>query len=216
MALALLMPAGLAAQGHEAHHPDSAKAPAQMGSMGQQGMAPGGMPGGMMMEGMDMQMMMPIGPGPRMLLAQREPLALSASQTERLERLQEQMDAAATEHRAEMATLQEQMAGLREAEKLDVDEYEKLLRERSDLQVDHQVARARLGQQALDVLTDQQKSNVRYGMRMHRMMHSGAGMMGMMDGGMDQGKMMEMMQTMRRRMHESCPAMSAPENGVGN
>lgn len=199
-AMALLTPASLAAQNHQ---------------MGQTGMAQGEMT----MHSTDMPMMHAgaATPAPRMLLSQREPLALSDQQVDRLEKLQDRLETAVTKHREAMGPLHEQLAGLREAEKLDVGRYEKLLRQAADRRVALQVERARIGQDALEVLTDQQRSNVRYGMRMQRMMQSGgrmpSGTMGgaMTDSGMDHDRMMAMMQNMRQRMQQmrqSCPETS--------
>lgn len=214
-AIAMLTPASLMAQG-------------QGHQRGQMEMAPSEM-----MQATDMPMMqaMPMRPGPRMLLAQREALGLSDAQVERLEQLEDRLQAAVTEHRDEMATHKDQFAALRESEKLDIGRYEELLRQAADRRIAMQVERARIGQEAFDVLDDQQRSNVRYGMRMQRMMQPGAGMptghgmRGMMDGGMmgdqaagmmdhgkmDHGKMMAMMQSMQQRMQqmrENCPASS--------
>lgn len=203
-AIAMLIPASLTAQGHE---------------MGQMGTAQSGM-----MQATDMPMMqsMPMRPGPRMLLAQREALGLSDAQVERLEELENRLQAAVTEHKDEMATHDGQFAVLRESEKLDIGRYEELLRQAADRRITMQVERARIGQEAFEILDDQQRSNVRYGMRMQRMMQPGAGMpsghgmKGMMDGGMmgdrmDHGPMMAMMQNMHQRMQqmrEDCPATS--------
>lgn len=209
-AMALLIPASLAAQNHQ---------------MGQMRMAPGGA----MMQGNDMAMMqaMPMRPGPQMLLAQREALALSDAQVERLEGLENRLQTAVATHRDEMGTLRDQITGLRESEELDIGRYEKLLEQAADGHTALQVERARIGQEAFELLDDQQRSNVRYGMRMQRMMQPGAGMrsgqrmsgmMGdsMMNGSMDRTRMMAMMQQMRQHMQqmsEDCPAMSGSGGG---
>lgn len=209
-AIALLIPAALAAQNHQ---------------MGQMGMAPGGA----MMQGTDMAMMqsMPMRPGPQMLLAQRAALGLSEAQVERLEGLENRLQTALAKHRDEMATLRDQIAGLRESEKLDIGRYEKLLKQAADRRTAMQVERARIGQEAFELLDDQQRSNVRYGMRMQRMTQPGAGMRrgdgmsgmmgsGMMNGSMDRTRMMTMMQSMRQQMQqmrENCPAMSGSGGG---
>lgn len=203
-AIAMLIPASLVAQGHQ---------------MGQMGTTQNGM-----MQATDMPMMqsMSMRPGPRMLLAQREALGLSDAQVERLENLEDRLQAALMEHRDEMAPLRDQITSLRGSEKLDIGRYEKLLQQAADGRTAMQVERARIGQEALGVLDDQQRSNVHYGMRMQRVvqpeagMPSGHGMKGMMDDGMmgvtmDHGPMMAMMQTMRQhmqQMREYCPASS--------
>lgn len=202
-AIAMLTPASLAAQNHQ---------------MGQMGMAQGGMT----MHSTDMPMMhaAAMTPAPRMLLEQREPLGLSDQQVDRLEELQDRLDAAVTKHREAMRPLHEQLAGMREAEKLDMGRYEKLLRQAADHRVALQVERTRLGQEALQVLTNEQRSNVRFGMRMRRMMQPGGGMPSVMMGGamtgatMDHGRMMAMMQNMQQRMQQmrrDCPATSGSD-----
>lgn len=207
--VALLMPAGLAAQGHQ-----MGQAPVPHDDMTTQS------------TGMPMMASMPMRPGPRMLLAQREALNLSDQQVERLDKLQERMATVATQHRDEMGALRDEFAALGASETLDVGRYEKLLRRNADLRVDLQVEQAKIGQEALAALDDQQRSNVRYGLRMQQMMHPGAGMSTGMSGGtgmmgmmgddrmgaaMDHGQGMAMMQNMQQRMremHENCPAMS--------
>lgn len=213
VAIAMLTPASLMAQDN------------RMGQMGQMEMAPSEM-----MQATDMPMMqsMPMRPGPRMLLAQREALGLSDAQVERLEKLEDRLQEAVTQHRDEMATHKDQFAALRESEELDMGRYEELLRQAADRRIAMQVERARIGQEAFEILDDQQRSNVRYGMRMQRMMQPGAGMPaghGMMDGGMmggqtgammDHGRMMAMMQSMQQRMQqmrENCPASSGSGGG---
>lgn len=199
---------------------------AQDNPMGQMGMDQGEMT-----QATDMPMMqaMAMRPGPRMLLAQREALDLSDAQVERLEELEDRLQATVTEHREDMVTLRDQLTALRESEEMDIGQYETLLEQAADRRIAMQVERARIGQEAFDVLDDEQRSNVRYGMRMQRMMMqpgagmgSGNGMTGMMGGGMmggqagammDHGRMMAMMQSMQQRMQqmrENCPALSDP------
>lgn len=84
---------------------------------------------------------------------------------------------------------------------------------------------AEIGRDALAVLDEEQRSNVRFGMRMMRSMRSGGGMMGgapggaseMMGamGGTGQGGMMQMMSGMHRQMHgQDCP-MRPPQDTEG-
>jgi hypothetical protein len=207
-ATALLVPAGLSAQGHASHHPGTDGPPSTRGMMGQQsGMR------SMMSQQMGMQMMQP---GPRMLLARRDALQLSDGQVEQLEQLQARADEMRSTHRSEMASVRERLAALRGQDELDLDRYESLLREQADLRVEMQVGMAELGRDALAVLDEEQRSNVRIGMRMMQSMHSGGGMMGGMSdgrsgmkdmmGGMDRPQMMGMMQRMHRQMHgQDCP-----------
>ena len=198
VAMALAIPTGLTAQGHPMgqDHP-----------MGQMSTPMHGM-----MQSTDMPMMQmmhstAMTPAPRMLLAQREPLKLSDQQVDRLEKLQEQLDTAVAKHHEEMGPLHEQLAGLRTSEEVDVERYEDLLRQAADRHVALHVERARIGEAALQLLDEEQRSNVRYGMRMQRMKQPEAGMM-------SGGRMM--MQNMHRhmqqmgQMHEGCP--SRPES----
>ena len=211
------MPAGLSAQGHASHHPGTDGPPSTRGMMGQQsGMR------SMMSQQMGMQMMQP---GPRMLLARRDALQLSDGQVEQLEQLQARADEMRSTHRSEMASVRERLAALRGQDELDLDRYESLLREQADLRVEMQVGMAEIGRDALAVLDEEQRSNVRFGMRMMRSMRSGGGMMGGMSdgrsgmrdmmGGMDRPQMMGMMQRMHRQMHgQDCP-MRPPQDTEG-
>lgn len=215
VASVFLVPAGLSAQGHQAHHPqtDGARAPSGMmggGMMGQQSS---------MMSGQMMSSMMD--PGPRMLLHQQDVLDLSQEQIQQLEQLQARAEELHSTHRSEMTSVRDQLQELRGSDALDLERYESLLREQADLRVDMQVQAARIHREAFEVLTDEQRSNVRYGMRMMRsesgmsrgMPGRGSGMMGM-EQGMGQPQMMGMMMRMHRQMHAGdCPMASDDASG---
>lgn len=220
LAGAFLVPAGLSAQGHQAHHPetDETRAPSGMmddGMMGQQS--------GMMSD--RMTMMGSVQAGPRMLLHQRDVLELSEDQIDELEQLEARADELRSSHRSAMASVRERLQELRGSDEMDLDRYESLLREQAELRVEMRVRAAETHRDALEVLTDEQRSNVRYGMRMMRSMHSergmssgmpgdGSGMMDMKDG-MGQPQMMGMMMRMHRQMHgQDCPM--AADDGAGS
>lgn len=213
LVIALLLPASLAAQG-QAHHPDSdsTRAPGQMGMMSDgMGMQTMGM------HGMDM-MHSHMQQGPAMLLRQRDPLDLSNEQIERLEELEGRVDDLHSSHMSELAPVREQLKGLHRSEEFDKDRYEELLQRQANLRVEMMVEMADVHQASFAVLTDEQKSNVRYGMRMMRSMQgdaemSGRGMMeNMRDGmGMEGSSMMQKMRRMHQQMHEDCPLNPSPE-----
>lgn len=213
LVIALLLPASLAAQG-QAHHPDSdsTRAPGQMGMMSDgMGMQTMGM------HGMDM-MHSHMQQGPAMLLRQRDALDLSNEQIERLEELEGRVDDLHSSHMSELAPVREQLKGLHRSEEFDKDRYEELLQRQANLRVEMMVEMADVHQASFAVLTDEQKSNVRYGMRMMRSMQgdaemSGRGMMeNMRDGmGMEGSSMMQKMRRMHQQMHEDCPLNPSPE-----
>lgn len=212
--IALLVPASLAAQGQQAHHPD----PDSIRDSGRMGMTSEGM--GMQTMGVHgMEMMRShMHHGPAMLLRQREALDLSDEQIERLEALEVRVDDLHSTHRSELAPVREQLEALHGSEEFDMDRYEELLRRQADLRVEMMVEMADVHQASYAVLTDEQKSNVRYGMRMMRSMQGDAEMPGrrmmenMGDGnGMDGQGMMQKMRAMHQQMHEDCPLNSSPE-----
>lgn len=214
LVIALLLPASLAAQGQQAHHPDSdpTRAPGQMGMMSDgMGMQTMGM------HGMDM-MHSHMQHGPAMLLRQRDALDLSNEQIERLEELEGRVDDLHSSHMSELAPVREQLKALHGSEEFDKDRYEELLQRQANLRVEMMVEMADVHQASFAVLTDEQKSNVRYGMRMMRSMQgdaemSGRGMMeNMRDGmGMEGSSMMQKMRGMHQQMHEDCPLNPSPE-----
>ncbi len=80
----------------------------------------------------------------------------------------------------EIAPLRTQAMESVKGEKPDLSKYESVLMKLAEHHVKMQVEQARFSQQALGILTQQQRSNVRYGMHL----------MGEMMGGMAQGGMM--------------------------
>lgn len=193
VAVALLtVPAAALAQGHAQHDPQQGQQEQPRPGMMPMGQGPG------MMGGMGtMEMMMGL-PGPGLILRQKEALNLSDSQVQELEALQKQASDAHQAHMREMEPIHRDVTQALEADKPDLARYESGLKRLADHHVKVHVEMARLGQLALDVLTPEQRSNVRYGMRVMRgmmgggMMRMGGAMVGMMGGGcpiMEPGEM---------------------------
>ncbi|NIW35616.1 MAG: hypothetical protein GWN32_03470, partial [Gemmatimonadetes bacterium] len=169
LAGALALPGTLRAQ-HAQHHPQGQDQP-QQGMMGQ----------GMMGQGMMGMMSVP---GPGMILMQKDALGLSESQVERLEALREEVNQARQSLMSEMMPLRQQAMEALKGNEPNLSAYESALKEIADRHVNAQVEAARVSQQALAVLTTEQRSSVRYTARLLQDM-MGRGMMGaMMQGGM--------------------------------
>jgi len=190
-ALALMVgvvagPTALTAQSHNPME-DSAAGPAGMGRdvtqmtgmceqmSGRMGMMSGqGMMGGQsMMSGPGM-----MGPQPMMLLKQREALGLSADQIERLEAMKERASVHRASRMTEMRRFDEDVAAATGEDTPDLARLETMLSKQAQGHVRMRVGQARMAQEALSVLTVEQRSNLRYGMQlmqsMMRSMH-GAG-----------------------------------------
>ncbi len=188
----LMIPTGLAAQerqreGSRQDRHDRMGAMGMMmrahhgaGMMGAAGLMPGRMMG-----------MMVSAPTPGHILMQGEVLGLSDDQAARLEAIQEDLRAVHQRHMEEIGPIRDRLETALDAESgIDVSAYESALKELSDHHVQMAVTMARSSQEALDVLADEQRSRVRYGMRLMRHM-MGQGMMGRMMGhGMMRGFMM--------------------------
>lgn len=141
------------------------------GMMSRHMMGQGGMQGHMMDRGMRGGMMSrPPGPGPMMLLHQKDALALTESQVQELESLREEMRSAHQAAREEMRPLHEELQEVVHAREPDLDRYQQLLQQMADHHVQVRVQAARVHQRATDVLTDEQQSQVRYGMKLMRQM----------------------------------------------
>ncbi len=152
----LAIPGAALAQGHHGRRGQ------QMMGMGQgQGM----MDAGMMQGGM---MGMMTGPTPSHILRQKEALNLTAPQVERLEAIEKEMAEAREAHMKAVMPLKEQVTKALEGDKPDLSRYESALKKLADVHVKMQVDMARFSQQALEVLTAEQRSNVRYGMHVMR------------------------------------------------
>jgi uncharacterized membrane protein len=169
----LVLPGSLLDQ-HEQHHAQQQQEKPQQGMMGQGMMGQGhGMAGIGMMSG----------PGPEAILAQKDALGLSDAQVERLKVLVNEAGEAREKHLQEVWPLHRQAQAALAGDTPDLAAYESAVRTAAEHEVALRVLVARQFQQALDVLSPEQRSNVRYGIRlMHGMM--GGGMMGgMMHGG---------------------------------
>ncbi len=123
------------------------------------------------------------GPGPEIVLMQKDALALSESQVERLQALASEAKEARQEHLQEIQPLHQQAQAALAGDTPDLAAYESALRAAAEHQVALQLQAARQFQQALAVLTPEQRSNLRYGMRLMHGMMSGGMMGGMMQGG---------------------------------
>ncbi len=153
----LAFPGLILAQGHQAQEEQ-----AQPGMMG-------------MAQGM---MGMMTCPSPSLILKQKEALSLTESQVERLDAIQKEATEAREAHMGQVRPLHMQAMKALEGDKPDFSAYETALRKLADHHVNMQVGMARASQRALEVLSPEQRSNVRYGMRLTREMRGG----GMMQG----------------------------------
>jgi Spy/CpxP family protein refolding chaperone len=171
---ALSVPGAALAQGQHEHGDDEKES---RGMMGQ----------GMMKQGMMGQGMMS-GRGPSMILKQKEALELTEAQVQRLEALQKELSETREAHMKEMSPVKKQVGEALEGDKPDLSSYESALKKLADGHVRMQVDMARFSEQALEVLTAEQRSNVRYGMRLKQGMMCGEMMQGggMMGGGSQQ------------------------------
>lgn len=166
MLLLALLPSTVMAQHQHGSEAQSGQSQMMSGMMGMQMMCE--MSGGMM-----------TGPSPAMILSQSGPLGLAPAQVRQLEALQAQSLAGREARMTEMHGIHEQMSEMLARDPVDVDRYEALLRQIADQQVSMHLRDLRLGQEALDLLTSEQRTSVRSGGEMgHSMMGSGGMGMG--------------------------------------
>lgn len=190
----------LAQQGQ--HHPDRDRG-AQTGQLhGTMMGTPGhGRMTGMMGAGMMGTDMMGTvaGPGPAMLLRQKEALNLSVEQVTQLEALQERLAEARTGHMKAMRPLHQKATEFAKDPDPDLAAYESTLRALAEEHVAMHAEMARVGQEARAVLTPEQRDDLEVGMRfMGEMVRMMGGQMG---SGGSMGSMMGRM---------SCPMMGGP------
>lgn len=173
-------------------------------------MTPTNVPGGMqgmaamggmamqrdMMGGMGMQGMMAPS-GPQDVLAMAQALGLTDAQVQKLRAIAEQAHAAAQPHA--QAAMQAHHAAMQalDSDSPDLATFEARLREAATHQVEAQVAAARAATQALAVLTPEQRSNVRFALRLQ---HARA-MQGMMMGGSPDMTKRDSTPAMKHDMH---------------
>ncbi len=117
-------------------------------------------------------------PSPSLILRQKEALNLTESQVERLEAIQKEVAEARETDMGQVRPLHMQVMQALEGDEPDFSAYETALKELADHHVNMQVGMARASQRALELLSSEQRSNVRYGMRLMREMRS----TGMMQG----------------------------------
>lgn len=117
---------------------------------------------------------MAFGPGPMMLLHQKDALGLTEDQASRLDSLRAGMHETMEEHRSAMEEVHGAMKELAASGEPGMDRFRELLERMADARVELAVEMARTHRRAMDVLTEEQRSNARYGMKlMHRMMMDG-------------------------------------------
>lgn len=198
LALAVLIPGPALAQEHHGGEEEAEQSRQQMmdrGMMDRPAMQRGMMSHGpMARDGMGpdhrsaMMAAMAFGPGPMMLLHQKEALGLSEEQASRLDSLRAAMHGTLEEHRSAMEEVHGAMKELAASEEPGMDRFRELLERMADAWVEMAVEMARTHRRAMDVLTEEQRSNARYGMElMHRMMmerHHGEGHGHMEDRGL--------------------------------
>lgn len=131
------------------------------------------------MMGMMGSMGMMSGPGPMMILRQREALDLTEEQVTGLEALRERMAQTRAEHMESVRPLHERLVGLAGDPALDLDAYESTLRSLAEEHVAVHVAMARIGQRAREALTPEQREKLHTGMEFMRGMRM-EGMQGRM------------------------------------
>lgn len=140
------------------------------------------------MQGM---MGMMAGPSPGMILRQRGALDLTEEQVRELEALEERLAETRAGHMEAMQTVHQTLAEQTTAPDLDLAAYESTLRSLADQHIAMHVAIARVGQEARQVLTAEQREKLQVGMQFMR-----GAMMQMMRGrmeGMGSGGMGSMM-----------------------
>jgi Spy/CpxP family protein refolding chaperone len=164
--LLTLLPATVLGQ----HHHGSETQSSQQPMMGMGGAAMGGnMPGCEMMAAGMMT-----GPSPATILGQSELLRLSPAQVTQLEALQRQGMSNSEARMTEMHEIHAQMNEVLNADRMDMDRYEALLRRMADQQVAMHTQSARLGQATLEILSTDQQSRLQSERQMdHSMMDSG-------------------------------------------
>jgi Spy/CpxP family protein refolding chaperone len=177
----LALPAPMRAQGHHGDQDDDGSRPKMMGMMWTSScmMGMGGMMGA-------------FGPGPSLILKQKDALNLSDQQVERLKALQEEGRKTREAHVERIRSTRTELMEVMKSDKPDLSKYESALKKMADEHIKTQVTMARLSQNALKVLDAEQRSNVRYGMRLMGGMTGGmmgSGGCSMMDKGGDGGMM---------------------------
>ncbi len=140
----------------------------EQGTMTGQGMMGGeGMMGGQGMMGRPGMM----GPGAAVLLSQKDALQLTDAQVERLTEISQTASATEGRHLDEIRRLDEEIQEVLDDADPDLDHLETLFEQRAAAQVQVRMAQVRATREARSLLTDEQRSNLRYGSRlMHGMM----------------------------------------------
>lgn len=162
MLLVALLPAAAVGQEHQ-HGTDGR--PQEQHMMGMKGdsmsqqMTGSGMMMGKSMEMGMMSAMMTV-PSPTMILNQSEDLRLGPDQVKDLEALQNQAKIARESRMAQMQEVHTQLSETLSRDELDTEEYESLLQGMADQRVAMHVQDMTLGQQALQVLSEEQRGKL--------------------------------------------------------
>lgn len=119
-----------------------------------------------------------MGPGPAMLLSQRDVLELTGDQVARLEELREKKQSMMKGMHEGMSAVRSRMQDVTAADDLDLEAYRSALESMADQMVGHHMQMARFRGQVLDVLTSEQRAKLQTGMKMMRHMMGGRGMGG--------------------------------------
>ena len=135
------------------------------------------------MQGMMQMPMQGMVPGPGMILQLRGPLSLTDAQVRRIEAIRDRREESHMPHAQAAMRAMQDAAGMLEASTPDLSRYEAKLREAANHHVLAHAAMARTWLEAREVLTPEQRSNLRFGMQLMQQMASERmqGMHGMMD-----------------------------------
>lgn len=165
MLLVALLPAAAVGQEHR-HGADGQPQQQQMMGMKGDSMSQQMPHGDMMGSAMDMRMMsgmmsgMMNGPSPATILRQSETLRLGPDQVKDLEALNNQAQIGRESRMARMAEMHAQMSQALSRAETDIGEYEALLHSMADQQVAMHVQNMKLGQEALRVLSEEQRAKL--------------------------------------------------------
>lgn len=139
--------------------------------------------GMMSMQGHGAMMGMMVASNPTMMLRHGEALELTDQQVNRLEALRDQLAQRRTAHMEAMRALHGRMAEQATAEEMDLEAHESALRSMADAAVSMHMDAARVGQEAREVLSPEQREKLEVGMQFMR------GSMRSMMGGMRNARM---------------------------
>ena len=175
MLLVALLPAAAVGQQHRHGEDDQTQQHHTMGMEGDS-MTQQMEGGGMMGHSMGMGMMPMTGPSPTMILNQSEALHLGPDQVKELEALQSQARIYRESRMSQMEQMHTQLSETLTGDELDSGEYESVLQRVADQGVDMHVQYMALSQQALRVLSEEQRERLSSDGMSHRPMMGAEGM----------------------------------------